>query len=271
MPAAIAARAADPPPTRRRRSLAVLMVPVLRVAVLRVAVLRVANATPPAHTPAVMRRGPPSRASSTSGPAPGPGRHRPGGDRRRATSCGSLRPACRRPRRPAPARAAAVWPPPRRRRRVPRARRARRRRTVEGAGPGETDGIAAQAGQPSRPEAGPQREPPQAPVEKRGAHEPQRPPAPWREREREQDPRHDRGAGHAAPARPVAHKSAWPRPGRRGDAGGDSDPAVRRAGHRDAPEAGQPRLNAGRPQQVVHPVPERRRGSAPRGRRPVDR
>ncbi len=79
---------------------------------------------------------------------------------------------------------------------------------VEGTGPEEADGVAAQAGQPAGPETGPQPQTGQAPVEQGGTREPQGPPAPGWEREREEDTRRDRGGGDAAPARRAAHKSA---------------------------------------------------------------
>ena len=78
---------------------------------------------------------------------------------------------------------------------------------VEGAGPEEPDGVAAQPGQPARPDPGPPRQPGQAPVEQRGPDQTQRPPAPRGKREGQEDACRERGDGDAAPARQAAHKS----------------------------------------------------------------
>ena len=79
---------------------------------------------------------------------------------------------------------------------------------VEGAGPRQPDGVAAEPGQPAGPDAGPQAQPAEAPVEQRGTQGAERPPPPGRQREREQHAGQERGRGDAAPARQAGHKSA---------------------------------------------------------------
>ena len=79
---------------------------------------------------------------------------------------------------------------------------------VEGAGPGQPDGVAAQAGQPAGPDPGPQPQAAQAPVEQPGSERAERPPPEGWERQRQQDAGRDRGGGHAAPARQADHNRA---------------------------------------------------------------
>ena len=129
------------------------------------------TAAPPAQTPAVIRSGPPRRASCDEGAVrPGRGTPRPGGARRRARSCAAPRPACRRPRRPAHDRAAGgVRAAAAAKKSASSEDQHQRAVPVEGAGPGQPDAVAAQPGQPPRPHPRPQREPAQAPVEQRGS------------------------------------------------------------------------------------------------------
>ena len=125
---------------------------------------------------------------------------------------------------------------------------------VEGSGPDQPDGVAAQTGQPAGPDPGPQAQPGQAPVEERGTDEPQGPPAPRGEGEREEDSRRDRGAWRHGPGAAGRSQERARRGPAAGDAGGYADTAVGRARDGDTAEAGQRRLDAGGPQQVVHPV-----------------
>ncbi len=79
---------------------------------------------------------------------------------------------------------------------------------VEGAGPREPDGIATEPGEPAGPDARPQGQPGEAPVEQRGTQGTERPPPPGWQREREHDAGQDGGRGDTAPARQSGHKSA---------------------------------------------------------------
>src|SRR6185312_7738977 len=79
---------------------------------------------------------------------------------------------------------------------------------VEGAGPEQADGITAQAGEPSGPHTGPQPEPGKAPVQDPGTGQPEGPPPPRGQGEREQHPRHDRRDSDAAPAPRPGHETA---------------------------------------------------------------
>ena len=185
--------------------------------------------------------------------------------RRRATSCGRPRPGCTRRRRPSAR--------PRSRRRGGRGRGEEERLDededdravpVEGAGPGEPDGVAAQPGQPPGPDAGPQRQAGQAPVEQRRPDEPRAATSPTGgARARAGRPPRPRGRRRGPGAAGRSQERVCRSPAA-GDAGGDADAVVGRAGHGDAAEAGQRRLDAGRAQEVVHPVLRERVGdSAP--------
>ena len=125
---------------------------------------------------------------------------------------------------------------------------------VEGAGPRQPDGIAAEPGEPAGPDARPQRQPAEAPVEQRGTQGTERPPPPGWQREREHHAGQDGGRGDAAPARQLGHKSACPWPGRSAIQAGMPTPWYAAPAKRDAAEPGHGGVDARRPQEVVDPV-----------------